>query len=118
MPAAVTRTRTSPGPGTGEATRSTPRARGARRTAALIPPRSPGPLAAVDEHRLAGHEVGGGGGQVDHERPQLLGAPGAPRGNLAQQPLARLLVGEGVLVHRGHEPAGRDRVHLDVVASP
>src|SRR5262245_58897363 len=75
-------------------------------------------MAPVEEDGLAGHEVRGGRGQVDGQGADLLG-PADPSGrNVTYKTLSDPLVPPGRRRHLRVEPAGRDAVHLDVVARP
>src|SRR6266436_4036515 len=76
------RTTTSPGSGRGSRRLSTRRSRGPWRIAAFMADNLldglpsgnlRGRVAAVEEERLAGHEVGARRRQIDGQRPDLLG---------------------------------------------
>src|SRR5262249_7544409 len=104
------RTRTSPGSGSGSRRRSTRTSPGPWRIAAFLAdnlldgPRSGnlrGRVAAVEEERLAGHEVGAGRRQIDRQRSDLLGPPDASRRNVAGQALVDRRVGERLVGHVG-----------------
>src|SRR5215470_7361257 len=77
-----------------------------------------GRLPAVEIHGLAGHEVGGAGGQIYRQVRHLLGLADAARGNLREKPLANLGVRHGgprnVRVHVARSEA----IDLDAVARP
>ena len=75
-------------------------------------------MAPGEEAGLPGHEVRRGGGEVDHQRPDLVETSGAAGRHVAEEPLPDAGIAEGDRVHVGHEPAGRDRVDLDRVAGP
>src|SRR5437870_13677395 len=51
--------------------------------------------ASVEEDRLAGHEVGGRRGEVDRQRPDLLGLSHPAHRDVPRQALADPWVGEG-----------------------
>src|SRR5262245_10065030 len=77
-----------------------------------------GRLPAVEIHGLAGHEAGGGGGQIHRQGRHLLGLADTARGNPREEPLADLGVRHGgprnVRVH----VARREAIDLDAVARP
>src|SRR5215813_632334 len=77
-----------------------------------------GRLPAVEIHGLAGHEVGGAGGQIHRQGRHLLGLADAARRNLREKPLANLGVRHGgprnVRVHVARSEA----IDLDAVARP
>src|SRR6266403_4331766 len=121
------RTTASPGAGRGSRMLSTRRSRGPWRTAAFmadnlldgpLPGNLRGRVAAVEEERLAGHEVGARGGEVDGQRADLLGPSDTAGRDVARQALVDRRVGERLVGHVRREPARRDRVHLDVVPRP
>src|SRR5215470_18434819 len=75
-------------------------------------------VATIEEHRLARHVVGGGGGEVDDERSDLLELSRPASGHVAEQPLADPRIVEGLAVHVRDEPARGHGVDLDVVPRP
>src|ERR671936_2846412 len=100
---------------------STPAPTSTATTAATMPqrPRTSGRrVTAVEEHGLAGHEVGPRGRQEDDERADFLEASRATHRNVACETLVDPRIAERLLVHLGDEPAGCDRVHLHVVPRP
>src|SRR5215470_7152117 len=82
------------------------------------PRMSGGRVTSVEEDGLAGHEVRPRRREEEDERADLVEPPRAPHRNVAGQALVDFRIGEGLLVHVGDEPAGSNRVHLNVVARP
>src|SRR5262249_58515704 len=78
---------TGPGSGRGSAMLWTRRARGPWSLAAFIDDNLRGRVAAVEEDRLARHEVRARRGKIDGEWPDLLGPPDAASRDVAGQAL-------------------------------
>src|SRR5262249_14538089 len=109
---------TGPGSGRGSAMLWTRRARGPWSLAAFIDDNLRGRVAAVEEDRLARHEVRARRGEIYGEWPDLLGPPDAASRDVAGQALVDGGDGERLVGHVGLEPARRDRVDLHVVPRP
>src|SRR5829696_5206955 len=79
---------------------------------------SSGGLSAVDNYRFAGHEVGGRRGEIDRERPYLLGA-GHPFGRyLPHHPRVQFLIPSEFGIHVRLDVTGRDGVDLHTESGP
>ena len=73
--------------------------------------------AAVDDDRLAGHEVAVVGGEEDHRADQVLGILIALEGAAFSSVRQLFRVGDAFLIRTRYCQAGHDRIHTNVVAA-